>query len=644
MCRGTVLRIKSIDIKKRIDDRLKAMVHSSVARDEIASARHQSLITSHLIGGFAALLFIPFYLFSQEQTSTAIWLGFFWLVSPLAIAVFLSRTGLLRVAHFISSANLIGLVSTGSALTGGIHSFLLVWMLIVPLEAALSGDRRVVLWAIGCTAIALSALFWVTEFGFLPLEHALNVPKSYAALIGPLAAMVYAGGLAMSIYSVHKKAEAIMLHTEEKYKLLAENATDMITRHKRNGAVMFSSPACADMLGESTENLCGDGLFNLIHVADRPAYMRALSLCNISGEAVSVEFRARKKENNKQLELNGEQSDAESYIWLEMRCQPIQNVGGDLLGDIEAGEIVAITRDISEQKTQAAELLKARDLALSASKAKTSFLANMSHELRTPLNAIIGFSEILNKELFGGLSEKRTREYAGHIYKSGEHLLHVVNDILDMSKIESGKFTILREPFDLKELIENTCSLMKHTAEDKAIDLVWEINNSIGEFDGDKKACRQMLLNLLSNAIKFTHEGSVKVEARVVSKQIEIVVIDTGIGISKEDLPKLGDPFVQAESAYNRSYEGTGLGISVVKGLVSLHDGSLKIESELGRGTKVCLTMPLNALSSEEKQQNKITHITELEDKVGKAAPGDKKMRRGGDEEQQKEVILTKTA
>jgi cell cycle sensor histidine kinase DivJ len=257
--------------------------------------------------------------------------------------------------------------------------------------------------------------------------------------------------------------------------------------------------------------------------------------------------------------------------------------------------IVAVTRDISDRKAQEAELMRTRDEAESASRAKTQFLANMSHELRTPLNAVIGFSEILNRELFGTLGEARYRDYARLIHESGEHLLNVVNDILDMSKIEAGKFRIVKEPFDVAPLVKSCCDIMRHTAEQRSLSLIMDVAPGIPELPADKRACKQMLLNVISNAIKFTDPGGwVRVSARASGGKVEFVVSDNGIGIAEQDLPKLGNPFVQANNSYDRSYDGAGLGLSVVKGLARLHGGRLELASVLGEGTIARIVLPLD--------------------------------------------------
>jgi cell cycle sensor histidine kinase DivJ len=280
---------------------------------------------------------------------------------------------------------------------------------------------------------------------------------------------------------------------------------------------------------------------------------------------------------------------------VEMRCRPMPPAEH---GAPERAGIVAITRDISDRKAQEAELLRTRDEAESASRAKTQFLANMSHELRTPLNAVIGFSEILNRELFGTLGEARYRDYARLIHESGEHLLNVVNDILDMSKIEAGKFKIVKEPFDVAPLVKSCCDIMRHTAEQRSLSLIVDIAPGIPELPADKRACKQMLLNVISNAIKFTDAGGwVRVSAKVAGGNVELSVADNGIGIAEADLPKLGNPFVQANNSYDRSYDGAGLGLSVVKGLARLHGGKLELTSKLGSGTTACIALPLDSAS-----------------------------------------------
>jgi two-component system, cell cycle sensor histidine kinase DivJ len=560
-----------------------SLVHESARGDDLTAARHQSFIASHLLGGLLALCVFPIYLVLSGKPSLLGAAAFLWLLSPIAIAIFLSRTGKFAAAHLASAANFAGLVTYCAWLTGGLGSGLIPWMVVVPLEAALATDRRIVAWAAGAAGLGLAVLAVVENLGLAHIPEVLPVSPMLLAFIGAASATAYAAGLAVMVQLVHKRSETAIRSGEERYRLLAENANDMITRHDEKGCVVFASLAAQQLLGESVQKVLGNGLFKRVHVADRPAYLTALSRCWASNEAMAVEFRLRRAGTG----------ETARYVWVEMRCRPMRaadNVKLDHPG------IVAVTRDISDRKAQEAELLRTRDEAESASRAKTQFLANMSHELRTPLNAVIGFSEILNRELFGALGEARYRDYARLIHESGEHLLNVVNDILDMSKIEAGRLKIVKEPFAVASLVNSCCDIMSHAAAQKSISLIAEVAPGIPELPADKRACKQMLLNMISNAIKFTEPGGwVRVSVRVEDGNVMFTVADNGIGIAEQDLPKLGNPFVQANNSYDRNHDGAGLGLSVVKGLARLHGGTLTLTSKLGQGTVATITLPLDA-------------------------------------------------
>jgi cell cycle sensor histidine kinase DivJ len=552
-----------------------SLVHDSARGDALTLARHQSFIASRLLGGLLALCVFPIYLVVGGKPSLLGAAAFLWLLSPIAIAIFLSRTGRFAAAHLISAANFAGLVTYCAWLTGGLASGLVPWLVVVPLEAALATDRRIVAWAGGAAGLGLAVLTALGMLGLVPAGPALPWSAAGFALVGAASATAYAAGLAVMVQMVHQRSETAIRAGEERYRLLAENANDLITRHDDNGRVLFASLA-------ASQKILGDGLFEHVHVADRPAYLTALSRCQANNEAVAVEFRVRRAGTG----------ETARYAWAEMRCRSMPSDG------LERPGIVAITRDISDRKAQESELLRARDEAESASRAKTQFLASMSHELRTPLNAIIGFSEILNRELFGALGEARYRDYARLIHESGEHLLHVVNDILDMSKIEAGKFKIVKEPFDVASLVNSCCDIMGHIAEQKSLSLKVDVETGIPELAADKRACKQMLLNVISNAIKFTEPGGwVRVSARPVGSNVVFSVTDNGIGIADQDLPRLGSPFVQANSSYDRSHEGAGLGLSVVKGLARLHGGTIELTSTLGKGTTATITLPMDSPS-----------------------------------------------
>ena len=566
-----------------------SLVHDSVRDDVIGAARQRSFIAAQLLAGLLALCVLPVYLAMTGKPTAFDAVAFLWFLSPIGIAVFLSHTGKIGAAHLISAANFTGLITFSAWLTGGLASFLVPWMVVVPLEAALSNDRRVVAWAAGLASLGLIMLAAGGALGFVPPEPLLPVSANLLGLFGAMSAVIYAAGLAIAVQAVHRRSEDALRVGEERYRLLAENASDMITRHDERGRVLFASHASQQLLGEAPAKLIGDGLFERVHIADRPAYLTALSQCSATGDPITVEFRLRQQT----------QSGGERYRWVEMRCRPLRTPHGGAVAGVLAG-----TGDISERKAQEEELTRARDEAESASRAKTQFLASMSHELRTPLNAVIGFSEILNRELFGALGEQRYRDYARMIHESGEHLLHVVNDILDMSKIEAGKFKLLKEPFDVSSLVSSCADVMRHAVEAKQLTLIAEVPSGLPELVADKRACKQMLLNVISNAIKFTDAGGlVRISAREADGMIELIVTDNGIGISEHDLPKLGHPFVQADNAYNRSHDGAGLGLSVVQGLARLHEGRLEIASKLGQGTTATIVLPVKLPQGERDKR-----------------------------------------
>jgi cell cycle sensor histidine kinase DivJ len=333
------------------------------------------------------------------------------------------------------------------------------------------------------------------------------------------------------------------------------------------------------MLGTSVTRLAGHGLFDRVHVADRPAYLTALSDAARGGEARSVEFRLRR-------DVARGQSNSD-FIWVEMRCRPLENASPE-------AEVVAVMRDVTDRKVQEQALELARTAAERADASKTRFLATMSHELRTPLNAIIGFSEMIVQEDVLMIDAARRKEYAQLINDSGQHLLSVVNGILDMSKMESGNFEISPEPFAPRAAVLHCCNLLALKARENGVDLVTRAPEDLPMMTGDPRAFKQIVLNLVANAVKFTERGgNVTVSAAVEGSRLMLRVTDTGVGIAPDDLKRIGDPFFQAGKTYQRKHEGTGLGLSIVKGLVGLHHGEVNVQSKVDEGTTVTVVLPL---------------------------------------------------
>jgi cell cycle sensor histidine kinase DivJ len=402
--------------------------------------------------------------------------------------------------------------------------------------------------------------------------------------LGIISAALYATGLALGAESLARMSFWLLYAEEDRYRLLARNMTDVITRHGRSGSVVFASPAAETLFGAMVADLLGHGLFDRVHVADRPAYLTALS--DARGEARSVEFRVRRDRSDA--------SGASRFIWIEMRCRPLDRSLGEAVTPNER-EVVAVMRDVTERKAQEQALEDAHREAEQANVAKGHFLATMSHELRTPLNAIIGFSEMLANETEMRLDATRRHEYAALINDSGQHLLSVVNGILDMTRLDTGDFEIRPEPFRLAAVIRGCCDLLALKARETGIDLVADVQADLPEIVADKRAVKQVLINLLSNAIKFTDRGGrVRVSANAEGAVLVLTVEDNGIGIGEDDLPRIGKPFFQARGSYDRRHDGTGLGLSIVKGLVALHGGDVAIRSRVGEGTRITVRMPID--------------------------------------------------
>jgi two-component system cell cycle sensor histidine kinase PleC len=303
--------------------------------------------------------------------------------------------------------------------------------------------------------------------------------------------------------------------------------------------------------------------------------------------------------------------------WLQL-VERFTSDGGSV---VSAADITAIKQKEAERQ-RAAERLQATVSALeqreeelshlarkyevamtraeAANQAKSEFLANMSHELRTPLNAINGFSEIMAGEMFGPLGDPRYKGYAADILKSGQHLLSLINDILDMAKIEAGKLTLHYERVSLREIVEDVARLMRGKVAEAGLNLTVDAPD-LPEIDADHRGVKQVILNLVSNAVKFTPEGGdiVISLSRLGQDRMRVAVTDTGIGIAPEDVRRLARPFEQVEGQHSKTTQGTGLGLALTKSLVELHGGRLSIDSEPGRGTTVSFDLPMRKPATE---------------------------------------------
>jgi cell cycle sensor histidine kinase DivJ len=356
---------------------------------------------------------------------------------------------------------------------------------------------------------------------------------------------------------------------------LAFLGPDLYTLHRPNGDVVTVGTNANQVLGLEAELLAGGGYLGLVSPAERDLVAAAIADSHAEGKPTRIHFS-----------ICGPRPER----WFELRCQPLADASDSRDGSL----VLCVTRDISDRRRLEQELRLSREKAESANVAKSQFLANMSHELRTPLNAILGFSELLQSDFMRKMPPERTNEYIGLIHSSASHLLTVLTDILDMSKIEAGKYDIVTEPFDLAHVLPQCCAMMRGQAEQKEIAISIAQLKDLPEITADERAIRQILINLISNAVKFTEKGGrVMVSARRSGRYMRIDIEDTGIGISPEHLQHLGVPFYQADSRYDRRHQGTGLGLSVVRGLVDLHGGKLAFSSVKGTGTTVTVKIPI---------------------------------------------------
>ncbi len=347
----------------------------------------------------------------------------------------------------------------------------------------------------------------------------------------------------------------------------------------QDGSVEALSANAETLLGLAPELLLGAGLFDRLRVTDRVAYR-----CAIADAAAGKPVQP--------LEVNLRMPGEPRAIYQPFQLDFARETGARVRLVVEPlGEIARLRRELAET----------RDAVDQGETAKSRFLAAVSHELRTPLNAIIGFSDFLMHEEIAGPLAPRQREQLGHIREAGHHLLSVVNAILDVTKIESGTYAISLERCSVAELVGRATAMLSEQAAARRIAMTTRIDADAGQLMADPRAVQQMLINLLSNAIKFTEDGGrIEIRARQREGRVLLSVSDTGIGIAADDLERLCKPFAQVQNDYTRKFEGTGLGLSLVKGLVELHRGTMSIESAPCLGTSVTIGLP----GAEDKDAN----------------------------------------
>ncbi|WP_321504452.1 ATP-binding protein [uncultured Methanoregula sp.] len=388
---------------------------------------------------------------------------------------------------------------------------------------------------------------------------------------------------------IRRKAEDELRESEEFNRSLVENLPDIIAIYDRGGIIRFANQAGLNILRSSESKVIGEPILSF--VADyQQGEVEQKMRARLSG--------ARFPPYEVDIRVSGKK-----IITAILQAVPIRYKNEPV--------VLVLMTDITDRKQAEQKILEAhaglekkvlertRELALakesaeSADRLKSAFLATMSHELRTPLNSIIGFSGILLQELAGPLNEEQQKQL-GMVSDSAEHLLALINDVLDLSKIEAGELRIANEPFDLRPLIEKVVRTVRPMAEAKGLGLEIVIAPEVRAVRADSRRVEQVLLNLLSNAIKFTEHGQIRIACAVQGDEARISVTDTGIGIKSEDLDKLFRPFTQVETGLTRQYEGTGLGLAISKKLVTLMGGTIRVDSEPGIGSTFSFTVPVD--------------------------------------------------
>lgn len=465
---------------------------------------------------------------------------------------------------------------------------------LAPVLAGLQGRRvlRSQSWILAGIVLVLGAIASMLGFSSGMETATAWTIACGTVFVASVAVVVHAASRIGGAYEVYDKSQVTA------YRHLIEHVQDAVIRFSSDGEMLLASRSSEKLFGCQRYELTGSGLGERLHVLDRPLYLTAFADANQGGQSRTIEVRMRRDDPHSS-------AATPTFIWVEVCLSPVLEGATDGL----RFEVVALLRDVTERKDDEAMMAEARRVAEEASSAKSRFLATIGHELRTPLNAVVGFSEMMSSGIGGELSPTH-QEYAGLIHQSGKHLLEVVRMLLDMSRLDAGKFELQTERFQLPDLIEPCFNLVGVMARERDIRLVADVSSNLPLLLADERACRQILINLLSNAVKFSQpHGTVSVSIKRQGQSLNLSVTDHGIGMAPESLARVGEPFFQVHDGLNRRYEGTGLGLSIVKGLVDLHDGTLRAMSEIGTGTTMTVLLPINGPAIKADESATVTPI-----------------------------------
>ncbi len=550
------------------------LVHESARRDRRRAHAHARFIGARLL--FAALIaaLLPAAaLFGAPGAGAALVAGCA-LAAVLGPALLVARTGRLEAGQNLSSGLLSALIGAAALMDGGLRSHALLLLVIVMLDVALFGTKRS-LWFGAAAAAAAVALA-----GLAP--PARLWPELPAQAVGA-ALGAYALVMSWTMVNRNERHAHSQMRAQRRAAAALDAVGDAVLWREPGGRIAFANAGAHELVGLDRRDLDDDTLLRRVNVGDRPAFLKALA------DAQAGDARGRAVE----IRMNVEHPEGPQARVFEMLARPSDAASA------APHPVVIVLRDVTERHAADALREAARRDAEKTASAKGQFLATMSHELRTPLNAIIGFSELLMQTELIPAGDPRRDEYARIINTSGQHLLEVVNAILDMSKIESGMMAVEQERIDAAAVARSSAELLGAKAAARQVAIRCAASQDLPEIVADRRALKQILLNLVSNAVKFSPAGSeVLVTCARDRAHVEIAVSDSGIGIAEEDLSRLGSPFFQVRQSYDREHEGTGLGLSVVRGLVGLLGGSMMIESAPGAGTRVAIRLPVGGAES----------------------------------------------
>ncbi len=411
-------------------------------------------------------------------------------------------------------------------------------------------------------------------------------------------------GLFGTIQDVSEQAEAELLlqQREAQFRLITEQASDIIVRLDLDDRCLYASPAIREVTGFGPEEVVGVDLIGASHRDERDE-MRARNAALRAGriDRLEYQFRTRHRDGH--------------WVWLEAHSSLVRDRDGAPV------EVVSVVRNVSDRKVLEEQLVEARERAEAAAHSKANFLADMSHEIRTPMNGVVGFTDLL---LAGDLSPDQRRR-AELIADSGRSMVRLLNDILDLSKIDAGHMTVATEPYNLSHALSACAKLVRPAIEQKGVELRCDLSDALPKaVMGDGLRVRQIVLNLLGNAAKFTHEGSITLRARINRQAggavLSISVEDTGIGIAPDRQEAIFEEFVQADASTGPRFGGTGLGLSISARLARLMGGELRLESEPGRGSCFILILPLTPAVEQSLEVTKPVEADVSQPDLGRAA------------------------